>query len=59
MLLPSGSVSVPPDAALMIPEVVAIVPATTVDRESFLFESAMLVAVIVTVKGIGTVAGAV
>lgn len=58
-LLPSGKVMVPPEAALIACDAVAIVPATMIGTEADFVESAALVAVTVVVKGDGTEAGAV
>lgn len=58
-LLPSGSVNVPPELALMVWEVVAIVPETTTFKEADLLESVTLVAVRETTYGFGSTAGAV
>jgi hypothetical protein len=58
-LLPSGKVIVPPDAPLIVCEMVAIVPDTMTDAEADLVGSSVLVALTVTVYGVGTAAGAV
>jgi hypothetical protein len=58
-LLPSGRVIVPPVAAEMNCETDAMVPAIITALDADFDESARLVAAIVTVKGVGTVAGAV
>ena len=58
-LLPSGRAMVPPLAAEMVCWTEAMVPATMIEAEADLVESAALVAVTLIVKGVGTVAGAV
>ena len=57
-LLPSGKVMVPPEAAEIACVADATVPATITGDEAVLVGSATLVAVIVTVKGVGTLPGA-
>jgi hypothetical protein len=58
-LLPSGKVIVPPEAAEMDSVVLAIVPATTIETDADFVLSAAVAPVTVTVKGVGTAAGAV
>ncbi len=58
-LLPSGKEMVPPEAALIACDAVAIVPATMIGMEPVFVASATLVAVIVVVNGVGTIDGAV
>jgi hypothetical protein len=58
-LLPSGNVIVPPERAEMGCDTEAIVPATMTETDAAFVESAALVAEMFSVKGVGTVVGAV